>query len=506
MPSINPADGSLINGFSSGLNKITLPPDIGNSVVFGQVNSLRGLDEGGKKWGEFNSHLATSNKPYVIITYDDLPPTAPSSLYPSGITLNPRDIIKFSWLHNSNEGLQQKSFALEYSTDSGSTWTTINQTTPNQYYDMPASTLPTSGTVLWRVSTTDGNDEVSGYTSASFTLGIVPQVAPIPIAPISQYMDQTKVIRFEWSFLGGASGETQSKFDLQYSTNGGTSWTTVTLSTASTYHELLANTLSSGNITWRIRTYNNWDEVSPYSENRTFTVIGSPPIPLLSSIGNSARPIISWQATGQHIYELQILQGEEVLYNTGSIPSTNDRSIKVPIYLKDGNYTTRLRIFNEYNLSSPWAQKNFTISTAKPDTPVMQLTQGKYYIGIVAGGLAVKTLVYRDGEYIGEVKNNYFADYTGENNKEYEYLIRTIDENDNFNDSDIKLARCNFSGNTLALAYDPGDFVRLKYGLDSIPKKTNSISNQGSLIYYDGRRYPITERAQFRSKVKNIII
>lgn len=452
----------------------------------------------------FNSHRNASNKPYILVTYDDVPPDKPTSLYPSGITVSTRDTIRFAWSHNSKEGNQQKGFALQYSINAGSTWTTVSQTTPNQYYDMPANTLPTSGTVLWRISTIDGNDEVSEYTTASFTLGVLPQKAPIPISPISQYLDENKPIKFEWVFVGGSDSENQSKFDLQYSTNGGSTWTTKTVTAEDAFYEVSANTFSGGNVTWRVRTYNNYNEVSPYSENRSFTVIGSPPIPLISSISNSARPTITWQSSGQHIYELQILKNDKIIFDSESIPSTSDRNFKLPIYLQDGNYKAKLRIYNEYNLSSEWAEKNFTISTTKPQKPIIEVYNSEHSVTIKGSNLGSVNLIYRDDFFIGEMSGNTFMDFTGENNKDYKYFIRVVDSNDNFSDSDIKLGKCKFTGNTLSLSDIPSSFVKLKYGLDSIPKKNNSISNSGNLVYYDGREYPVAEYSEFRSKSKTV--
>lgn len=454
---------------------------------------------------EVYSHRNPSYKPYVTITYDDLVPDKPTSLYPSeGITASTRDIIRFAWKHNTKEDNLQKGFDLQYRLDNGSVWTTISQTTPNQFYDMPANTLPTTGTVTWRVRTTDGNGEVSVYETASFNLGILPQQAPVPIAPISQYVDRTKPVRLEWSFMGGNTGDKQSKFDLDCSTNGGASWTTITDTSASTHHELPANTFSNGNVTWRVRTYSNWNEVSPYSENKSFTVIGSPAIPLINNATNSARPVITWSTAEQHVYELQILQRNEVLYSSGSIPSTSDRSFKIPTYLQDGNYTVKLKILNEYNLSSSWSEKSFTISTVKPLSPDINIFSQEYSVTIKMSNTSNKTLIYRNDILIGLANNNTFTDYTGENKKYYNYYARAIDENDNFADSETKMARCRFSGNTIALANDPENFVKLFYGLDSMPKKTHNINNQGSLIYYDGRVYPVAEYSEFKSKSKTL--
>lgn len=498
LPSIEPTDKTNAIGFRAGWNYIDIGIPTVNSIVLGIIRPY-------PEWlggTELRSHRYNTTKPYIRVTYDDNPPDKPTSLYPSGITVSTRDVIRFSWLHNSKEGLQQKGFTLEYSINGGSSWTTINQTTPNQYYDMPANTLPTSGTVLWRVRTIDGNDEVSEYTSASFTLGVLPQKAPIPISPISQYLDENKPIRFEWSFVGGSGSETQSKFDLQYSTNGGSTWTTKTVTTPNTFLELPANTFSGGNVLWRVRTYNNWNEVSPYSENKSFTVIGSPPIPLISSVSNSGRPTITWQSTNQHLYELQILKNNEVIFDSGSIPSTSDRSFKLPIYLKDGNYFVKLRIANEYNLYSIWAEKSFIISTAKPHKPIIEVYNNEYSVTIKVSNTSAKTLVYRDNILIGEVINNTFIDFTGENNKEYQYFIRTIDSNDNFSDSDIKLGKCKFSGNTLALVDNPQDFIKLKTGLNSNPKKSNQFGVTANLQNYDGRKYPVIEFSEFNNMSK----
>ncbi len=500
IPFPTPANKSI--SLSSGWNTITLDyPTPVNSVVIGIQFPMPPTV---LSYMTIHSHRHSSNKPYVLVTYDDIPPEKPTSLFPNGVTVNTRDIIRFAWSHNSKEGNEQKGFELEYSTNGGSTWTKVSQTTPNQYYDLPANTLPTSGTVLWRVRTIDGNDEISEYSTASFTLGVLPQKAPIPVAPISQYLDENKPIRFEWNFLGGSPNEYQTKFDLQYSTDGGSNWTTITQTTGDNFHELPANTLSSGVVTWRVRTYNNWDEVSPWSEERSFTVIGSPPIPLIVDVTNQGRPIVTWQSVDQHLYELQIIKDEEIICNSGAIPSTTDKNFKLPIYLTDGNYKVRLRIYNEFNLFSEWAEKNFTISTVKPQKPIIEVFSGEYSVTIKLQNQGPKNLIYRDNILIGEVKGNTFIDFTGENNKEYQYFVRTVDNNDNFNDSDIKLGKCKFNGNTLALADNPKNFLKLKFGYNEKPKKSDSFSANGNLVYYDGRKYPVAEFSEFDNRTKTL--
>lgn len=482
-----------------GWNKITLTRLSENMQIHPQAKS----NCSNVKWEEIYSHRHSIYKPYLEITYDDIPPKPPTSLYPAGMTVSTRDVIRFSWLHNSEEGLPQKAFELQYSTNGGSTWITVNQTTYNQYYDMAPNTLPASGTVTWRVRTTDTNDSTSEYTITSFALGIAPQKAPIPIQPIGAYLDSTKPILFEWHFMGGSPNERQSKYDLQYSINGGSTWTTITETTTNKYKELPANTFNiTGNVIWRIRTHNNFNEVSPYSENRTFYVISSPPIPQIISVSNNSRPTITWTSQGQHIYEIQVIRDNEIIIDTGSIPSVSDRSYKILEYLEDGNYKVRLRVINEYNLYSPWAEKSFTISTTKPQKPIITVYGGEYSVTIKGDNLGSTNLIYRDNIYIGELTEGIFIDYTGENNKEHQYFIRVIDSNDNFSDSDIKLSKCKFRGNTLALISNPSDFIRLRLGYNARPKKSNKFGVVGNLQYFDGREYPVMEFSEFSDRVK----
>lgn len=443
-------------------------------------------------------------KPYAIITYEDTPPKNPLSLYPNNTTVNARNIIRFSWTHRSNEDLKQKGFTLQYSINGGSTWTTITRTTSNQYYDMPVETLPLAGEILWRVKTLDGNGLESSYTNAKFNTAVVPQKAPALTSPLSGYLDGSKPIVFRWNFVGGTAEDKQGKYDLQYSLNQGTSWVTITNSSNQEEHIIPENTFRSGNIYWRVRTYNTYGDVSPYSEIGSFYVINSPPMPQITDVTNNARPIITWNSIEQQIYELQILKNDGVIFETGSIPSESDRSYKLPMFLDDGEYLARLRVMNEYSLSSPWVEYMFIISTTKPQKPIIRLFSSEYSIVIRTEETSLRTLVYRDDKMIGEIKEGYFEDYTGENRKEYKYFIRVVDENDNFNDSDIKIGKCRFRDNTLALASKPNDFIKLRYGFNSEPQKSTKVGNVGSLIYFDGRKYPVTEFTEFKEHAKTL--
>ena len=447
---------------------------------------------------------ASSYKPYVTITYEDTPPNRPTNLYPDNIIVNARNIIRFSWVHGSIEKVEQKGFTLQYSTNNGSTWATVTKTTSNQYYDLPANTLPLTGEILWRVKTKDQNDLESPYSEGKFNTAIVPPKAPIIKSPTTGYLDGERSIKFEWEFVQGTSEDVQNKYDLEYSLDKGLNWIKITKTSSEQYYILPENTLPSGNIYWRIKTYNQFGDASPYSEIANFYIIASPPLPQITSVSNNAKPLIKWNATEQQLFEIQILQNDKAIIDTGQIIGANTREYRVDNYLKDGNYTVKLRVMNEYNLNSPWAELNFIISTVKPLKPIVGIYSGEYSVTIKGGFEGATNLVYRENICIGEIVDGYFADYTGENNKEYEYFIRTIDENDNFNDSEIKIGKCSFRYNMLASKNSPEDFMLLKYGLNNIPRKTTRIGNIGNLVYFDGREYPRVEFTEFKELNKTL--
>jgi len=493
-------DGAISDGFTTGWNVVNIPGADTTNVLFGQIDYTASPT---LEVSEVHSHRNDTYQPYVIITYDDLPPEQPTGLTPSAGTLNPRAVIRFSWKHNSPEGAAQKAFELQWSSNGGSSWTTVSQTSTNEYYDMPANTLPASGTITWRVRTTDINDEVSEYNTTAFTAGVVPQKAPLAIAPIGTYKNKATVIRFEWVFLGGATGETQSKFDLDYSTNNGSTWTTISQTTANKYYDLAANTLDIGSVVWRVRTYNEYDEVSPYSAEKYFAVIGTPGAPSIGTISNNSRPLISWTSSDQVLIDLEITQGGEVIYSTG-ISASIEKSHQVTEYLEDGTYTVRIRIANAFEMWSSWAEKSFALNPTRPAKPTISIGVGSYSLLLSVGDLSDTNLILRDGVTVGEVKQGLFIDYTCGNGTSYSYVARVIDADGNHSDSDPVTGVLTFRGNTIATASSPGEYLVIKNGFSSPIEKVESMDSAIALIPFDGRELPVAEYSGHRTRSKTV--
>lgn len=451
---------------------------------------------------EIYSHTS-SYKPYIRVTYEDTAPDKPSQQFPSNSKLDARTLIRFSWKYTSIDNQIQTGYEIQYSTNNQSTWTTVLGNDANEYHDFVAGTFPETGTIYWKVRVRDGNNLWSDWSNVyKFNTVVTPQKTPRIISPTSGYLDGSEKIKLSWEFLGGADYDTQGKYELQYSTNG-SSWNTITKVTDLQYHEFEKDFFGSGRVEWKVKTFNTFGDESVFTDIVAFNVISSPPIPQIQTITNSSRPKISWISVEQQYYEIRIYDNSNKLIYEIKEPSIN-KFHDVKIFLNDGNYRAELVIFNQYNLSSETATRDFTISTVKPPKPIIDVYSSEYSNTIRGNSNAQYTRVYRDDIFIGTLENNIFIDFTCENRKEYKYHLRAIDDEGNFNDSDTKIGICNFRNNTISTAKSPGDFVKLKYGLNSIPSKNTRKSVLGSNFYFDGREYPVVEFSEFKSTEKTL--
>jgi hypothetical protein len=248
----------------------------------------------------------------------------------------------------------------------------------------------------------NSNEAASNRPSLSVTYEDVPPDAPTPLEPIGLYKDSNSPIRLSWQYNSSVGG-TQKAFDLQWSTDG-SSWTTISQTIGNNYYDAPAGAFLPGNIYWRVRCYNEYDEVGPYSANSAFYAIGAPIAPSILPVqSNSARPIIEWTAAGQQIYQVQVSQDDTIIYDSGNVPGILTRNQKVKTFLPDGEYLARVRIKNEYDIWSAWGEATFSVATLKPEKPELMLLNTAYGIRAIVTEYKPKAdsmLLYRDGKCI----------------------------------------------------------------------------------------------------------
>ena len=164
-------------------------------------------------------------------------------------------------------------------------------------------------------------------------------------------------VTFVWSHAT-EYGTPQYAYDLQYSSNNGSSWTTVANHVVSSNTTTSTTLNDAGVYLWRVRTYNSNDVVGEWAE-ATFVnqVPANPPTNL--QITTKGRPTVSWASVSQSAYQVQFLLGDSVVYDSGAV-YTSETSHFVNRYFDDTrSYIVRVRIYNALGEISDWIEAGY---------------------------------------------------------------------------------------------------------------------------------------------------
>lgn len=171
--------------------------------------------------------------------------------------------ISFTWSITNGSG-SVTGTQLEYSTDSGTTWTSLvdyNGKTTSK--TVSAGTLP-AGAVLWRVRAKDHYAGWCEWVSASFTvLEALPVVSNL--SPSVVYKDRTSAVVFSWSET--ISFGTLNGAELQYDFGDSQGWRALgTVSGSTNQYTAAANTFpAQSSIAWRVRAKNGENEYGSWA-------------------------------------------------------------------------------------------------------------------------------------------------------------------------------------------------------------------------------------------------
>ena len=250
------------------------------------------------------------------------------------------------------------------------------------------------------------DNTVANTPVAQFTTTDADAIASC-IAPSGTFI--TGDVTFVWSHRT-EYGTPQYAYDLQYSVNNGSSWTTlanhVITSTTTT-----STTLSDAGVyLWRVRTYNSNDVVGEWAE-ATFVnqVPANPPTNL--QITTAGRPTVSWASVSQSAYQVQFLLGDSVAYDSGAV-YTSETSHFVNQYFDDSrSYLVRVRVYNALGEVSDWIQSGYQQpAVTDVDFTIEQNDGGGATITIIPDEDHVKYYVLRNDKPIAEVDGETYTD------------------------------------------------------------------------------------------------
>lgn len=307
---------------------------------------------------------------------------------------------------------------LRYKLSSASTWTSINFS--GNSVTIPANTF-TSGQTYNMDATiiTDDGTNVSVTFNAVSTVDATPTVTGISPNGTVGYGNVT----FSWLY-SISTGTPQSAYELRYKVDGGSYVSTGKVTRSET--QAIINVPTSGTVDWSVRAYNQDDAASAWSSDLTFVNVAPPQAPTITSISATSRPVVTWSSADQIAYQVQILDGDNVLEDSGMIYSGSS-TYTSDNYYPDGAYAVKLRIVNQYGRTSEWASNEFTVAstlTAPPFT--LSSTPDGVQIDISTSGAFSTYYIQRDGVTIAKTDGRYIDRF---GNGEHTYTVIGVNGN-----------------------------------------------------------------------------
>ena len=249
---------------------------------------------------------------------------------------------------------------------------------------------------------------------------------------------------------------------------------------------------------WRIRVQNDRGTWSEWSDALLNSVVGAPVAVVINAVSeDSARPFVTWQASGQLAFQMIITDmADSVVYDSGTINSTLTQH-KIPTLLEDGQYLVRVRCQNEYLLWSDLGAVNAFIETVKPTAAILtaqSITNGVRLSFANVDAAATSMIVYRDGKPIAQLEPDAteWNDYSTV--AESEYVLRVL-AGDVFEDSNEISEAPGLKGRMIAAVGDLSDMIDLRYRKGEKPAQNFSYQGGVVLTKFEGRRRPCADRA-----------
>lgn len=234
---------------------------------------------------------------------------------------------------------------------------------------------------------------------------------------------------FVWSYSND-TGSKQYAYDLQVSYNNGSSWTTVK------NHIVTANTsvhvtgISAGNVLWRVRSYNQDNTASAWSNSLSIVSNAPPNPPVIGNITGNGRITVSWSVQDQVAYQVKIRLGGVDIYDSGIVYSSQ-RDHFVNQYLQNDDYEVGVRVFNAFGKSSDYAFVPFSQVTELSDLEAGASADPGGSGVIISASMPNAVLFYliRDGVLVAQFTETYIDRYA---NGRIHYAVIGVDAEDRF--------------------------------------------------------------------------
>lgn len=348
----------------------------------------------------------------------------------------------------------------------------------------------------------------SEYATMVLTLKFPVCVPESPAGGENKLGSEDIVLTWSVSAVDGlAIGSYPTKYDIDYSTNGGESW--ISLAKKATIervsqkysYTIPANTLPEGVIKWRVRGY------AAYSLSGEYTIdyYGEETFVCKIQAGTSTvtcdgkpQPTIGWTSSAQVAYQVRFAD-----YDSGAVYSTA-KSHKVPKIYADGLYPVQVRTQASNGKWSEWTDVKYVQITNSAQSDAVTLTAAvtthAVALSWVDAGTSAKYIVYRDSKaiYAGTAKT--YTDVGA--NGETKYFVRAVKSTGYYAQSAAVVVDATPQNDCLYDA-DNAVWIPLRY---SLSQRVRNYSRMGQVVYkhYAGRTKPIAYNSGYVTRQMSV--
>ena len=426
--------------------------------------------------GYYDSFYFTSCTLKLTYTASSTLPTL--TLSPQSGFVDPQKSKTFTVSRSSVSGLLMQytitSSTFYYRLSGGSSYSSRAFTTANSI-TVPANTF--SGASQYQIyakSILDNNSSIQSSVGTISTEDAIPTVTLI--SPINEVKYGTA--QFWWAY-SISTGTAQYAYTLQVSPDG-TTWTTLRDHVISSDISYTSNVSISGTVYWRVRAYNQDDVASAWSAVASFVNNIPPAAPTITSISATGRPVITWAASNQIAYQVQILQNGEVLEDSSAVYSSG-AEYRAQEYLVTGSYVVRVRIYNEYGRASDWAEIDCTVpNVVTAPTFTVTSTDDGALIEITTVPAVGTYYIKRNGILIGRAVNGRYVDRFASGPTTYTVIAVTTEDYDAMSTQTV-----NIEVKSNMVITESGEVFEVNHRLGSpvgVSKQVNAVFDTAEFI------------------------
>ena len=403
------------------------------------------------------------------------PSGSPTSGY-----VNPRNPRGFGWYYKSSIGVVTPGdTTLHWRVSGESSWNDVAAQHGADALAIPSNTFPTASTIQWYLSGTDSTGYASQTTVYSFSTS-AGRVTATPVSPISTVESNNEEIALTWTY-SSADGFAPSRFILYWKLITESNWTVlVDSATDANSYMAPANTFTAGEIQWYVLPY-NIDGVAGSGDSASFIAYGAPEAPVVSA---EAVPYttVSWQATGQEAYEVQV---DGTTY--GPYFGT-EKLFTLPERLEDGQHTIRVRILGNYGLWSQYGTAIITVANQPGAEIVLTGTAGTdAMLSWTTEASETDFLIHRDDVQIGHTAQTAFTDRLTVGEHRY-YIVNRLQSGNYSKSNELTLE--SVADGTFIAEKDGGEWLEIKYSKKDTRDPEYEVSADGSFYHLAGDEWP----------------